>query len=264
MVLVRSNWFTMQTAPASAPSLLAVPKSKTKKKPPRTPSPLALPARSTANGSASARSGKKAGGKKTTAAKPQPELPLSSSRGDRFRAAGSGNGTHTGPSKTKIKGGRLSSLAETATSEMAAMPRQCTTFAASESTSRPLNACELDGLCAASSADYAPLRGMAAAEAAAREICEMAARQQPPWSCVIAERDNGEVYARVAVRAVLGEKALTLVAQVSQQAKAFEPAGAELKFFRRDGEELLSKIDTKVSPYSAEGLEECWEQSWID
>ena len=84
-------------------------------------------------------SGKKAGGKKTTAAKPQPELP-SSSRGDRFRAAGSGNGTHTVPRRQKpSRRGRLSSSRRR---RPANGSEQCTPRR--KRISRPLNACELD------------------------------------------------------------------------------------------------------------------------
>ena len=94
---------------------------------------------------------------------------------------------------------------------------------------------------------------MEAAEAAAQQIFAMARRQAPPWTCCIAERDDGEAFARVAVRATCGNEVLTLVAQV-------EGGGSgELKFFRREGLERLEDINTSMMPYDADSLEECWE-----
>ena len=98
-------------APAAAASKDG--RKKTKKKPPRTPSPLALnSARAGSAKKSSPLTPKSSGGKKTAAGRLQAELPLSSSRGDRFRAAGSGNGNHTYKG-TKSKG-KLVPLAEAA------------------------------------------------------------------------------------------------------------------------------------------------------
>ena len=109
---------------------------------------------------------------------------------------------------------------------------------------------------------------MEAAQAAAQSIFEMAARQRPPWACEIVEREirpatpssgeeedsdaeEAEGYARVAVKATLGGKVLTIVAQVGQ-------LRGGLKFFRRQGLVELEDIDTHMYPYDAESLEEDW------
>ena len=106
-----------EAPPATAAAASKDGRKKAKKKPPRTPSPLAL--NSARAGSAKKNSPitpKSSGGKKTAAGKLQAELPLSSSRGDRFRAAGSGNGTHSSKG-TKIKG-KLTPLVEAAPEEL--------------------------------------------------------------------------------------------------------------------------------------------------
>ena len=92
-------------------------KKKAKKKPPRTASPLvpdsARPGSATKNNATS---------KKTVSGRA--ELPLSSSRGDRFRATGSGNRTHASknqaPKATRAKLAPLTELSETPEEEAAA------------------------------------------------------------------------------------------------------------------------------------------------
>ena len=94
---------------------------------------------------------------------------------------------------------------------------------------------------------------MEAAEAAAQQIFEIAARQTPPWACEIVEREDGKKHARVAVKAELKGEVLTLVAQVGQKKGL-------LKFFRNEGLKKLANIDTGKFPYDAESLEECWDE----
>ena len=192
---------------------------KAKKKLPRTRSPLA-------GGSPG---NKKTAGKKA-AGKQKEELPLSSSRGDRFRAAGSGNGSHTGPAKAKGKT-KLNTLAE-------------------EESAGGEGSVAMSEM-AMSEIDVSEPSSMEAAEVAAQRIFDMAARQTPPWSCAIAERDDGRAFARVSVKAVLDDDVLTLVAQVRQKKGG-------LKFFRREGEQLLADISTSDFPYDEESLEENW------